>query len=344
MPLGVLPLGTLNHFAGDLKIPADLEAAVRLIAEGEVHRLDVGEVNGEIFLNNSSLGFYPPIVQARDQEMKRFKRGKWLAMAIATFRLLPKLSSLHVKISSGDWQVERKTELLFVGNNEYGFSAFAHGAPDRLEESGNLYLYLARSRSRLSLFGLALVGLVRDIKQTRSVEDWRLPEFKVEVREKHSIPVAFDGEVSKMRSPLLYRTRPRGAAGDHSSPGAPLRSPQLLGEIAHGAVEHLVLPLADPLDRRRHRDVRHQADPLQLAAVGVAHVVAAEADRGDPRQREVGDVAVGSRRLRADELRAVRRLEEEAGVLGLADRPLVDQHHGAAGVGRPHRVGGERLE
>ena len=138
VPLGVLPLGTLNHFAGDLKIPVDLEAAVRLVAEGEVHRLDVGEVNGEIFLNNSSLGFYPPIVQARDQEMRRFKRGKWLSMAIATFRLLPRLSSLHVKISSGDWQVERKTELLFVGNNEYSLTAHDQGDTERLEESGNI--------------------------------------------------------------------------------------------------------------------------------------------------------------------------------------------------------------
>ena len=208
VPLGVLPLGTLNHFAGDLKIPDDLEAAVRLIAEGEVHALDVGEVNGEIFLNNSSLGFYPPIVQARDQEMRHSRHGKWVAMAVATFRLLPRLSSLRVKISSGDWQVERKTEVLFVGNHEYKLNAFAHGAPDRLE-SGNLYLYLARSRSRLGLIGLALAGLVRDIKRTRSVEDWRLPEFKVEVRKKRAIPVAFDGEVSVMRSPLQYRTRPR---------------------------------------------------------------------------------------------------------------------------------------
>jgi len=208
VPLGVLPLGTLNHFAGDLKIPTDLEAAARLIAEGEVHRLDVGEVNGEIFLNNSSLGFYPPIVQARDQEMRRSKRGKWVSMAIATFKLLPKLRSLHVRISSGDWQVERKTEVLFVGNHEYNLSALSHGAPDRLE-SGNLYLYVARSRSRLGLIGLALVGLVRDVKRTESVEDWRLPEFKVEVQRKHAIPVAFDGEVSVMRSPLTYRTRPR---------------------------------------------------------------------------------------------------------------------------------------
>ncbi len=209
VPLGVLPLGTLNHFATDLEIPTDLEAAARVIAEGEVHPLDVGEVNGEIFLNNSSLGFYPPIVQARDQEMRRSRHGKWLAMAIATFKLLPRLSSLHVRISYGDWHVERKTEVLFVGNNEYVLNAFAHGAPDRVGDSGNLYLYLARSRSRLGLVGVALLGLVRDIKRTESVEDWRLPEFTVEVRRKRAIPVAFDGEVSLMRSPLHYRTRPR---------------------------------------------------------------------------------------------------------------------------------------
>lgn len=209
VPLGVLPLGTLNHFAGDLKIPVDLAAAARLIATGEVHRLDVGDVNGEIFLNNSSLGFYPPIVQARDQEMRRSHHGKWVSMAMATFKLLPRLSSLHVKISSGDWQVERKTEVLFVGNNEYTLSAFGHGAPDRVGDSGSLYLYVARSRSRLGLIGLALAWLVRDVKKTESVEEWRLPEFKVEVRKKHAIPVAFDGEVSVMRSPLLYRTRPR---------------------------------------------------------------------------------------------------------------------------------------
>jgi diacylglycerol kinase family enzyme len=130
-------------------------------------------------------------------------------MAIATFKLLPKLHSLHVRISSGDWQIDRKTQVLFVGNNEYKLSAFDHSAPGRTEDSGNLYLYLTRSRSRLGLVGLALAGLVRDVKRAESVEDWRLPEFKVEVRHKRAIPVAFDGEVSMLRSPLQYRTRPR---------------------------------------------------------------------------------------------------------------------------------------
>ena len=62
--LGVLPLGTFNHFAKDLKIPLGLEAAVANIFHGEVARIDVGEVNGRIFLNNSSLGIYPGVVQA----------------------------------------------------------------------------------------------------------------------------------------------------------------------------------------------------------------------------------------------------------------------------------------
>jgi YegS/Rv2252/BmrU family lipid kinase len=207
LPLGVLPLGTMNHFAADLKIPTDLEGAMRVIAQGTAQALDIGEVNGEIFLNNSSIGFYPPIIQARDQEMRRSSRNKWLAMALATFRLMPKLSPLHLRISSGDWQAERKTEALFVGNSEYRMSALDHGAPDRLETDGLLCVYVARTGSRLALYGLALAGLFRDVKQTRSVEDWKLRELKVEVRETRAIPVAFDGEVSTLRSPLLFRKR-----------------------------------------------------------------------------------------------------------------------------------------
>ena len=43
LPLGILPLGTLNHFAKDLAIPLDLEKAAGVIAAGHVRRVDVGE-------------------------------------------------------------------------------------------------------------------------------------------------------------------------------------------------------------------------------------------------------------------------------------------------------------
>src|SRR4026208_425561 len=76
--LGVLPMGTLNHFAKDLGIPLELKKAVQTLFTGKVACVDVGEVNGRIFLNNSSIGFYPRIVQERERQQRR-GRGKWLA-------------------------------------------------------------------------------------------------------------------------------------------------------------------------------------------------------------------------------------------------------------------------
>src|SRR4030095_15170061 len=64
--MGVIPLGTLNHFAKDLAIPLEIERAVDTIAGGRVVAIDVGEVNGRVFVNNSSLGLYASLVQARE--------------------------------------------------------------------------------------------------------------------------------------------------------------------------------------------------------------------------------------------------------------------------------------
>ncbi|HZI88057.1 MAG TPA: diacylglycerol kinase family protein, partial [Pyrinomonadaceae bacterium] len=73
---GVLPLGTLNHFAKDLNIPVDIEAAVRTIVSGHTTRVDVAQVNDRIFLNNSSLGLYPRLVHEREKQ-QRLGLRKW---------------------------------------------------------------------------------------------------------------------------------------------------------------------------------------------------------------------------------------------------------------------------
>jgi diacylglycerol kinase family enzyme len=89
--LGILPLGTLNHFARDLGLPLELEGAVRLIAAGRVRLVDVGEVNGRVFLNNSSLGIYPHLVAERDR-YRRHGPARWLAAVFALCRVLWRLA------------------------------------------------------------------------------------------------------------------------------------------------------------------------------------------------------------------------------------------------------------
>jgi diacylglycerol kinase family enzyme len=207
VPLGVLPLGTRNHFARDLGIPTDLAEAVRLISRGEVRALDLGEVNGEVFVNNSLLGFYPPVVKVRDRERRELDRAKGLATVSALLKVFAKLPSLHVRIKADGHVSDWRTHFVFVGNNEYEMNAFTFGARERFD-SGDLYLYIAKTPSRLGLMGLALLGLVRDVVQTKRFARWSLPEFTVEYR-KQRLLVYLDGEVTHLRPPLHYRNRPR---------------------------------------------------------------------------------------------------------------------------------------
>ena len=86
--LGILPLGTLNHFARDLGIPSDLDEAAKLIADGKQRKVDIGEMGDRVFINNSAIGLYPLMVVDRDQQRKRLGRSKRLAMIVASLRTL----------------------------------------------------------------------------------------------------------------------------------------------------------------------------------------------------------------------------------------------------------------
>jgi diacylglycerol kinase family enzyme len=207
VPLGVLPLGTLNHFARDLGIPVELPAAVDLLANGSVRLLDVGDVNGEIFVNNSVLGFYPPVVRVRDHVRRVRDRGKWAATAIALLKVTPHIPSLRVRITAEGRSTVCETRFVFIGNNEYELNLFTYSARSRLE-SGSLYLYLARAKTRLGLVGMALLGLVRDLKRMKGFDRWRVPELTIETDRK-ALPVYLDGEVVLIETPLRYQVRTR---------------------------------------------------------------------------------------------------------------------------------------
>ena len=81
MVLGVLPMGTFNHFAKDLGMPDDLSGAVRFLARADVIAVDVGEVNGRVFVNNASIGVYPKMVGEREDIRRRRGWGKVRAAA-----------------------------------------------------------------------------------------------------------------------------------------------------------------------------------------------------------------------------------------------------------------------
>lgn len=204
---GVLPLGTLNHFAKDAGIPLELSKAVANIIHGAGKKVDVGEVNDRIFLNNSSLGLYPDIVRDREKQQQRLGRGKWLAACWATLAALRRYPFLNVRLHLDDGSDhQRSTPFVFIGNNDYMMEGWNIGARNALD-GGKLCMYVAQRPGRLGLLRLAWSALRGRLAEERDVDVLRASSFEIATHDKR-VRVATDGEVTIMASPLRYRIRP----------------------------------------------------------------------------------------------------------------------------------------
>jgi diacylglycerol kinase family enzyme len=204
VPLGILPLGTLNHFARDLGLPLDIRAAVAVIAAGRIATVDAAEVNGRVFVNNSSIGLYPNMVRDRDRQPRR--RAKWLAMALALLRVLRRPMARRLIIECGGRVERQRTPFAFIGNNVYDTTLPTLGRRATLS-AGELCLFVAKPRSHLAAVGLMLRLALGRADQARDFESSIAKALEIDSRHRR-LTIALDGEVLRLRTPLRYRSRP----------------------------------------------------------------------------------------------------------------------------------------
>ena len=206
--MGVLPLGTFNHFAKDLEIPLDVEEAARTVVEGHVVRVDMGEVNGRMFVNNSSLGLYPNIVRHRKEQQQRLGRGKWPAFFWATLHALHRHRSiLDLTLSVDGHELRRRTPFVFVGNNLYEMEGFDIGKRESLDR-GELSVYLAPDAHPIDLVFLGIRAFFGRLRGADDFEVLRTTQLRIDTRTGPA-RVATDGELAMLDTPLEYRIRPK---------------------------------------------------------------------------------------------------------------------------------------
>ena len=149
--LGVLPAGTLNHFASDLGLD-DASVALDVLEAGQPRTVDLGKVNGERFVNNVSLGLYPEVV--RDRERLEDRMGKWPAMVVAAATAAVRTAPVHGSISADGDARQVHAWVVFVGNNRFEVSAGRVGSRERLDEGAlDLWVLTAKPRSRAGTRG-----------------------------------------------------------------------------------------------------------------------------------------------------------------------------------------------
>ena len=204
--LGILPLGTLNHFARDLGIPDDLDEAAQLLASGRPQTVDLAELNGRTFINNSAIGLYPMMVLDRDAQQRRLGRSKWLALMVASVRTLARFRHQRLRLTVNGRPAPANTPLLFVGNNDYQLELPNAGSRDSLND-GKLCVLVMRSQSRAGFIAAtarALLGRTRgnDMVRLDGVTSLRVDSHRSQ------LSVSLDGETCHFAPPLDYRIRP----------------------------------------------------------------------------------------------------------------------------------------
>jgi diacylglycerol kinase family enzyme len=207
IPLGVLPLGTLNHFAKDLKLPTGWRDAVRALATAAVREIDVGEVNGRVFINNCSIGSYAEAVRRRDTLRRERGRHKWTAMLSATFETFRRLRVLQVRVGAATGTRTLRTPLVVVANNHYSGHILDKSMRARLDE-GRLWLYAAHVHRHAAVIRLLLQALMRRLDDADDLIAEPLTQATLEC-DPPSPPIATDGELVELAYPLRFRIRPR---------------------------------------------------------------------------------------------------------------------------------------
>ncbi len=208
--LGVIPAGTLNHFARDLEIPLGPEEAAQVVLGGRIIQVDAAAVNGRVFINNSVLGLFPNYRVAREAwERHGFgstRVGRFIATIAAVLKVFWRVPHLTVSFDVEGRRRTLRTPFVLVGNNEHRMEGLALGTRTRLD-AGALWIYVMRPCSRWKLLRM-IVGLVAGRAPREDIFEIFCASNLTIDSKRHRIGVGIDGEMVRMHTPLHYECLP----------------------------------------------------------------------------------------------------------------------------------------
>ena len=219
VPFGILPQGTFNYFGRTYSISQDTEASTRSLLDAVIKPVQLGMLNDKVFLVNASLGMYPTLLEDREAFKQKYGRSRLVALwsgLVTLFRTHRRLR-LHIELE-GQPTILR-TPTLVVGNNALQLEHIGVEATDALER-GRLVAMGSKTTGTLALYKLLLLGLISRLGEADDVFNFDFARMVVEPHRRGRVKVAMDGEISHMRTPLVFTVAP------HALPLLVPRDPQ----------------------------------------------------------------------------------------------------------------------
>ncbi|MGV3651536.1 MAG: diacylglycerol/lipid kinase family protein [Devosia sp.] len=204
--LAILPLGTVNALAKDLHVPLDLPGAVAAIATGETHRIDVGEVNGRIFLHKVVIGVIPGVAAGRERIRGREGTTAKFGFLLYFLRRLARARRMAVAIEAdnGPRRIER-AQALAVASNSYDEGLGQFFSRSSLDK-GTLTLYVVHHFTVGDVFRLTTRMLLGRWQDDEALTIETVQAVSITTHKK-LLKVMLDGEIETVHTPLDFRIR-----------------------------------------------------------------------------------------------------------------------------------------
>jgi diacylglycerol kinase family enzyme len=205
LPFVCIPFGTRNHFARDLGLESADPIAALAAFQGSERRVDIGIVNGGVFVNNVSLGVYAAFVH----DPSRKTRNRLMAF----LRMVPAglgraRRPLALSFEADGRSEEHLALVVLVANNDYRMSSMADFTERSRLDEGLLHVYVIQAVGRRRLLGLLGQAVAGRLGGAEGWEEWAAPAFTI-AHVRPRVRAAVDGEPVVLDSPLEFEIRPR---------------------------------------------------------------------------------------------------------------------------------------
>ena len=187
LPFICVPAGTRNHFALDLGVDRqDLVGALDAFSDGVERRVDVGDVNGQLFLNNVSFGVYGEAVQE-----SAYRDAKVHTLLETAQRVLgPSGETPALRLVDDAGREHAQLAVMLVSNNPYALDRPVIGSRPSLNSG---------------LLGIVILD-VPDAGQHPPGRAWNAPYL--EVVAPAPLHAGIDGEAVTLSPPVRFASRP----------------------------------------------------------------------------------------------------------------------------------------
>lgn len=201
-----VPCGTFNFFARTHRIPEDHLEAFRLALTGEVRPVRLGEVNGQIFLINASLGIYAKAIRERENRTHRYGRNRLVVIFSTILSLLDRHRLLKIALVSESTARTLLTPMIFIGNNALQLRDLSMSVAQCMKQD-LLAVVMMKPASKLETLRIILRGIFKTIENDQKLETFCVEQLTIFTRGRFQ-EVALDGEMFRLESPLRVKSLP----------------------------------------------------------------------------------------------------------------------------------------